>query len=168
MENLLERKLRAWDLKSRSRVLAGGVVLPAEISGIVLAGVTGMPPLLERAWQAWHGPVTVLIGAPEHEAPAFSASGRPLACWTERTLPWPEGATGSVRLVADSRQQAAEALRAVAETKTASNDVALGSADTETGDELARAFTRHGWPAFHPAAVPVTTGLARWFKLWAE
>jgi len=168
LENLLERKLQAWDLKSRSRVLAGGVVLPAEISGIVLAGVTGMAPLLERAWQAWPGPVTVLIGAPEHEAPAFSASGRPLACWTERTLPWPEGATGSVRLVADSRQQAAEALRAVAESQTASNEVALGSADTETGDELARAFTRHGWPAFHPAAVLVTTGLARWFKLWAE
>ena len=167
LEHLMERRLRSWGLQSRNRVLANGVVLPAGFSGIVLAGVTEMPPLVERACEAWHGPVTVLIGAPEQEAHAFSSSGRPLACWTERTLPWPEGVTGSVRLVADSRQQATEALRAVSATHTASNEVALGSADTETGDELARAFTRQGWPAFHPAAVRVTTGLTRWFHVWS-
>lgn len=167
LENLMELKLRSWGLQSRSRVLAGGVVLPAGISGIVLAGVTEMPPLLERAWQSWNGPVTVLIGAPPQDAHAFSALGKPLACWTERTLPWPDGSAGSVRLVADSRQQAVEALRAVATTQTPSDEVALGSADTETGVELARTFTRQGWPAFHPAAIPVTTGLARWGTVWS-
>jgi ATP-dependent helicase/nuclease subunit B len=166
LEMLMEQQLRAWGLRSRSRVLADGVVMPAGISGIVLAGVTEMPPLVERAWQQWQGPLTVLIGAPEQEAHTFSSIGRPLACWTEKIMPWPDGVTGSVRLVADSRQQAAEALRAVAASQTASNDVALGSADTETGDELARAFTRQGWPAFHPATMPVITGLARWFKVW--
>lgn len=167
LEALMERKLQSWGLQSRSRVLANGVVLPAEIAGIVLAGVTEMPPVLERAWLAWPGPLYVLIAAPPAEAAGFSATGRPFDCWTQRTLPWPEGATGSVRLVADCRQQASEAVRAIADTRTASNDVALGSADTETGDELARAFTRQGWPAFHPAAVPVTAGLARWFQAWS-
>jgi len=54
----------------------------------------------------------------------------------------------------------------VAEQQLPSNEVALGSADRDTGDELARVFTRAGWTAFHPAAQPVTTGLARWLKTW--
>lgn len=167
LESKLEAKLRSWGYQSRSEVLAGGVAMPDGISGIVLTGVTEMPALVERAWLAWNGPVTVLIGAPVEEAQAFSASGRPLDCWTAKILPWPEGDAGSVRLVADSRQQATEALRAVAEQGTPSNEVALGSADAGTGEEVARAFTRHGWPAFHPAAVPVASGLARWFKVWS-
>ncbi len=57
-------------------------------------------------------------------------------------------------------------MRAVATAGTASNEVALGAASTATGDELVRAFTRHGWVAFHPAALPVTTGLARWLLTW--
>lgn len=168
IESQVERKLRSWSLQSRSRSLAGGVIIPGRITGIVLAGVTEMPPLVERSLLAWDGPVTVLIGAPEHEADAFSAIGRPLECWTTRTMPWPEGSAGSVRLVADSRQEAVEALSAVCEKQAPSNEVALGSADTGTGDELARVFTNAGWPAFHPAAVPLTTGLKRWLKVWSS
>lgn len=167
LEKRMEQILRSWGFKSRSQVLAGGLVLPAEITGIVLAGVAEMPPLVERALLAWNGPVTVLIGAPGNEADSFSPTGKPLESWTERHMPWPEGPKGSVRLTADSRQQAAEALRAVSETQTPSHDVALGSADTDTGDELANVFTRAGWTAFHPAAKPVVSGLKRWFKVWS-
>jgi ATP-dependent helicase/nuclease subunit B len=167
LENLMERKLRSWGMKSRSRVLAGGVPIPDGISRIILAGVTEMPPLVEQALAAWHGPVTVLIGASEHEAEAFSAIGKPLDCWTGRTMPWPEGTQGSVRLVADPRQQATEAWRAVTESQYPSNEVALGTADSELGDELARVFTSGGWTAFHPAALPLTTGLERWMKVWS-
>jgi len=167
LENLMEQQLRAWGMRSRSRVLAEGVTIPENISGIVLAGIAEMPPLVERAWLAWPGPVTALIGAPPEEAHTFSPIGRPLPCWAERIMPWPDGATGSVRLAADTRQQATEAMRAVTMAQSPSDEVALGTADAETGDELARTFTRHGWPAFHPAAVPVTTGLARWFHVWS-
>lgn len=165
LENGVERKLQSWGMQSRSRVLSEGLQMPAGFSRIVLAGVAEMPPLVERAWLAWEGTVTVLIGAPEHEAEQFSKTGRPLPAWTQRALPWPDG---SVQVVADPRQQAVEALRAVAETKTSSDEIALGSADSEVGDELARAFTREGWPAFHPAAAVVTRGLARWFKIWCQ
>jgi ATP-dependent helicase/nuclease subunit B len=167
LERLMERKLQAWGWQSRSRVLANGVVLPDGLAGIVLAGITAMPPLVEQALLAWSGPLTSLIAAPENEAMAFSASGQPLDGWSRRTLPWPEGPTGAVHLVADSRQQAAAALQAVTATQTASNDVALGSADVATGDEIARAFTRNGWPAFHPSAVPVAAGLSRWLSAWS-
>ncbi len=167
LENLMEKKLHAWDLQSRSRVLAGGVKLRPGITAVVLAGITEMPPLLEKSLLAWEGPFTALIAAPDSEAEAFSPLGRPLACWSERSMPWPEGGHGSVLLVADPRQEAAEALRVVAENQTPSDEVALGSADTGTGDELAQAFTRAGWPAFHPAARSVPGGLSRWFRLWS-
>ncbi len=167
LENRMEQKLRAWGLQSRSRVLAKGVTLPPGITVVVLAGVTETPPLLEKALLAWDGPVTALIAAPDNEAAAFSEIGRPLECWTERIMPWPSGPCGSVRLAADPRQEASMALRAVVETQTPSNEVALGSADTATGDELARIFTRAGWTAFHPAAQPVAGGLMRWMKIWS-
>jgi ATP-dependent helicase/nuclease subunit B len=167
LENRMEQRLLSWNLQSRSQVLANGLLWPDKISGIVLAGVTEMPPLFERACTAWTGPVNVLIGAPEDDAPSFSPLGRPLACWTQRSLPWPNPSSGSIRLVADSRQQAIEALRAISDAQSASPNVALGSADTTTGDELARVLTRHGWPAFHPAATPAASGLIRWFKSWS-
>ena len=165
LENLVERKLQSWGMKSRSRVLSEGLQMPAGVSRIVLAGVPEMPPLVERAWLAWEGTLTALIGAPEHEAEQFSKTGKPLSAWAQRPLPWPNG---SVRVVADPRQQAVEAMRAVGEMQTPSDEVALGAADGEVGDELARAFTREGWPAFHPAATVVSSGLTRWFKIWCE
>ncbi|MEO5915176.1 MAG: PD-(D/E)XK nuclease family protein [Luteolibacter sp.] len=163
LEDLVERKIHSWGFKSRSRILGEGLAIPNGVSKIVLAGVAEMPPLVERALLAWQGPVTALIGAPETEAAEFSPIGKPLPNWSQRPLPLPGG---SLQVVADPRQQAVEALRIIGETKTPSNEVALGSADTEVGDELARAFTRAGWPAFHPAAEVVTGGLARWFKVW--
>jgi ATP-dependent helicase/nuclease subunit B len=166
LESRMERALGAWSLQSRSRVLAEGLRLPDGIDAVVLAGITDAPPLLEKALLAWHGPVSALIAAPENEEAGFSLLGKPLECWTQRPMPWPDGSWGAVHLVADPRQEAAEALRAVAERQLPSNEVALGSADRETGDELARVFTRAGWPAFHPAAQTVASGLGRWLRVW--
>jgi ATP-dependent helicase/nuclease subunit B len=163
LEELVERKLRSWNEKSRSRLLAGGLEEPAGISHIVLAGVAEMPPLLERALATWNIPTTVLVGAPPAESENFSPAGRPESSWTERPLPHP---SGGLRVAADPRQQAAEALRLIAEEGRASDEIALGSADIEAGEELARTFTREGWPAFHPAAPMVEGGLARWFRCW--
>ncbi|MEO8616657.1 MAG: PD-(D/E)XK nuclease family protein [Luteolibacter sp.] len=164
LEDLVEQQLKSWDYKSRSRALAECVKIPADRPHIVLAGVAEMPPLVERAWLVGSGKVTVLIGAPENEADGFSLIGRPLATWADRHLPWPD----STQVTADPRQQAVEALKILKEMKTPSIDLALGSADAEVGAELARAFTREGWPAFHPAETSVSPGLSRWFKVWCE
>lgn len=165
LEEQVERKLQSWGIKSRSRLLAEGLRPPDGISGIVLAGVAEMPPLVERALLAWNIPATILIGAAERDEEAFSAVGRPERMWSERVLPEPNG---SLQVLADPRQQASEALKRVAEAGTASDAVALGAADTETGDELARTFTRAGWIAFHPAAAQITGGLVRWLKVWNQ
>src|SRR5690606_29622050 len=75
---------------------------------------------------------------------------------------------GSVSVAADPRQQATEALRLVASGGRGSDEIALGATDSETGDELARAFTRAGWIAFQPAAQSTGGGLVRWRRAWSR
>jgi len=71
-------------------------------------------------------------------------------------------------VTADPRQQATEALRIVAQAGISPEQLALGSADAETGDELARAFTRHGWIAYHPATTLPPGSLVRWLRVWSK
>ncbi len=167
LETIVEQYLKSWGFKSRSHTLTEGLNPPTGINHIILAGVTEMPPLVERSWLAWDLKITSLIGAPPSEAATFSPCGRPLETWADRPLPWPSGTTGSVQVTADPRQQAIEALKIVSNFQTMSHDIALGSADADVGAELARTFTRSGWPAFHPAETPIASGLARWFKIWS-
>lgn len=166
LEGLMEQRLGEWGMQSRSRTLAAGLPRPEGVTRIVIAAVAGLPPLLEKALAAWQLPVTMLVAAPESEAEHFSLLGKPMPAWCGRPLPWPEGEWGSVTLVADHRQEASEAFRRVAERQTPSDEVALGSTDVVTGDELAKVFTRGGWPAFHPAERQAERGMARWMKTW--
>lgn len=165
LEGHVERLLTAWAVKSRSKLLASGLSLPGNASHIVLIGVPELPPLIERSLLSWHGQVTALIGAPESQSGDFSTLGQPEILWASRPLAWPNG---SVEVVADPGQQAAHALKILRETQTPSDEVALGSADTEVGDALARTLTQAGWTAFHPAAAIPTGGLIRWFRVWSK
>jgi ATP-dependent helicase/nuclease subunit B len=164
LEAKVERVLHSWNATSRSRLLSETLPMPPESSRIVLVGVTEMPPLVERAWLTGTRHVTALIGAPVGEAAEFSSIGKPLPNWTARPL---AQANGETLVAADPRQQAVEALRVLASIQTASNQVALGTADPAVGNELSRALTREGWVAFHPAEALPTRGLARFFKIWA-
>jgi len=168
LENLVEEKLTSWGFRSRTRLLAAGVKIPPHISQIILAGIAEMPPLVERALAKWEGKVTCLIGAPEEEAASFSTLGFPMESWNNRTLAWPCEPHGSVRVAADARQQAAEILKIVSTAQTSSDGLILGSADSEVGAEIARTFTREGWPTFQPAEIPITSGLSRWLKVWCQ
>lgn len=168
LEQQMEQKLRQWGYRSRSRVLANGLILPQDIDAIVLAGVTEIPPLLERSILSWPGPVASLIGAPETEAAGFSETGIPLESWSTAIIPWPDATQGSVTVTADTRQQAEEARLAIASAGSAVADVALGTADSESGDILRDVFTRAGWPAFHPASIVPPAGIRRWLMVWAD
>ncbi len=167
LEARLERTLRSWKLTSRNSILAKGIELP-EASHIILAGVTEMPPLVERTLESWHGPVTALIAAPASLADQFSETGLPAADWTERHTPWLADSAGSIRLVANAHQAALEAVRTIGESARPSSDVALCAADPATGDDIARLLTAHGWTAFHPASDTVEQGLPRWFGVWSK
>ena len=168
LEKTMESKLRQWGYESRSRVLARGISLPGGISRIVLAGLSELPPILRKALQDSALPIVALIGAPANEAELFCEFGTPLAAWSEKISILPEGDRGSVLLVADSKQQAIEALRLVAEARTESPELAIGSGDASDGEVLARSFTENGWSAFHPGARSIETGIARWFAIWSQ
>jgi len=163
LEHLVEQKLAAWGRQSRSRILEEGITLPKGITHIILAGVAELPPLISRTFRQWGGKLTILIGAPSEESEHFNDLGQPEDNWAGRSMPWPE-----VIVASDPRQQATEAVRIAVQKGITSDQLALGSADSETGDELARAFTRHGWTAFHPAAHVPQSSLIRWLKIWCK
>lgn len=166
LERSMESTLRQWRFQSRSRILNQGIPLPDGIQHIVLAGTTEIPPVLERSITGSNIPVTTLIAAPESMAESFSETGRPLDSWTTQPIPWPTEGHGGVHLTADTRQQAQLAMEIVATAETAPSDLTLGTADTQAGDTLQQTFSQAGWPAFHPASAPLTTGLLRWLKTW--
>jgi len=168
LEETMESKLRLWGYESRSRVLARGISLPSDISRIVLAGLSEMPPILRKTLQKSALPKIALIGAPAAEAELFCEFGTPLTAWTEKISMLPEGDSGSVLLVSDSKQQANEALRLVVEASTKSPELAIGSGDASDGEVLARRFSENGLSAFHPGARSIETGIARWFAVWSQ
>lgn len=167
LELRVEAWLAKWNLRSRSETLAAGLALPGGIREVVLAGVSELAPVLQRSLLSGTVEVTALVGAPADEAEWFSPLGLPRETWAARLLPWPE-TPGRVEVLADPRQQAAEALRAVAEAGTIAGNLALASADAEVGEELARTFSREGWDAYHPGANAPAAGLWRWFRVWSE
>lgn len=168
LEKTMESKLHQWGYESRSRVLARGISLPENISRIVLAGLTELPPILRKALQESTMPKIGLIGAPVDESSLFCEFGTPLPEWSEKISILPEGDYGSVLLVADSKQQASEALRLVAEACTESTELAIGSADAGDGEALTRCFSENGWSAFHPGARSIEGGMVRWFAVWSQ
>ncbi|MGE9270584.1 MAG: PD-(D/E)XK nuclease family protein [Verrucomicrobiales bacterium] len=158
---LKERRLADWGLMGRSRLLQN-LVKEGVGERVVLAGVPDLPEAVRKRLSK-ADPI-VLIGAPEEEAGNFDEVGRPEEKrWEERDLDWPD--SGQVEVVADPHQQAECAVRAVAERKISSSDLALGSADDETAEELVRAFARHGWVVHNPAGGGIA-GSRAWLSAW--
>lgn len=168
IEMQVERLIQQRHGVSRSADLAEGIKLPSGIATWVLAGVTDMAPIVATAFAQHHSSVIACIGAPESEAKNFSALGIPLPSWAERPVAWPSGKLGSVILVAGPKQQAEEALRQIAECKTPSSSVTLGSPDPEAASELTHLLSQRGWPAFLPVPSAVTPGLWRWLRTWSR
>jgi len=158
---LKESQLSDWKMAGRSRLLMSLLQEPVE-GRLVLAGVPDLPEAVVRRLEGTD--CTVLVGAPEGEAESLDAFGRPIPeKWAERDLPWPEN--GEVSLAADPRQQAEMAVERVAGARTESSELALGSADDETADELVRAFGRKGWVVHNPAGAGVSPARA-WLSAW--
>ncbi|MDE0826170.1 MAG: PD-(D/E)XK nuclease family protein [Akkermansiaceae bacterium] len=162
LEDQVERMMGGWQVTSRSAALSrGGFSWPAELKKVVVAGVADLPKAVSRILEQAPVPVSVVVAA--EEGNDFDDWGRPGEGWSSRGIAWPE--LGSVNLVADPREQAEAAVRLVAEAGTASDQVALGSADEETSGELVRVFGRRGWEVFDPGrrVAPVLTG---WLGAW--
>ena len=162
LESLMEKKLYAWGYQSRSQALRTSFQLPTSFKKIIIAGVTEMPVCIVQALKDFTGEVIVLISAPESEALNFDELGIPLSTWTDRNLP--ESVT--VTLTADPTSQAQASLNTIATLAATSQEIAIGSADDETGSALAHLLTHQGWPAFHPASQQPVPPLQRWLLVW--
>jgi ATP-dependent helicase/nuclease subunit B len=162
LENLMEKKLHAWGYQSRPSALRSGFRLPTEYQKIILAGVTEIPACITEALTAFKGDLTVLIAAPDSEKEHFSDLGIPSDSWAERGLP--DAALASI--CADPASQAEAAYETIATLAADSTQIALGSADDETGAALAHLLSKKGWPAFHPASRAPLPSLQRWLQSW--
>lgn len=162
LEEQVERRLGDWGMAGRNASLArGGFDWPPGTEEVVVSGVADLPRAVQRVLERAAAKVSVLAAG--RDEAHFDEWGRPTAEWAERGIGWPE--IGSVVLTADSRQQAEEALRLVAGGATASDEVALGSADEETSGELVRVFGRAGWQVFDPGR-RVAPALSGWLAAW--
>lgn len=168
LEKRMEKTLRDWSYDSRSQILANGIQLPPDITQVILVGITEIPPLLENSLLETSLPVTALVSAPESEKNHFSEIGLPLPAWTNRNLPWPSNGIEGVHVTYDTKEQSQRALQCVASAKTEHTDLAIGSADTEAGDIIAETFSEAGWTSFHPASLPITSGVRRWLTTWSN
>lgn len=164
IETMAERQLAAWGFTSRTAALRAKPSLLDGYSNIILAGVTEMPQCLADALGEFPGSVTAIIAAPDWEKDHFSPLGLPLEAWASRELP-SHAHTG---IFANPAAQAGAALDAVSASGAASTEIALGTPDEQVGAALARTFTEHGWPAFHPAASQPMAALVRWLHAWKD
>jgi ATP-dependent helicase/nuclease subunit B len=126
---------------------------PAGIERIVVLAVADPLPLALDAL-AQHAralPVDIVVFAPESEAGAFDAWGRPLAeAWRGRAVPFADFAS-QVHLVADAAAQA-ERIAALAASYAAPDGVlGIGVADPEITPLAENALVRAGRAAFDPA-----------------
>lgn len=167
LETRVEGWLQGHERRSRSRAIADGLILPAGIRRVVMAGVTELPPVLERLLLGQAPGLQILVAAPDNMAGLFSESGIPLLDWTQQPLSWPD-APGGVHVTVDHRHQAVTARQLAAQAGTPVEQVALGCADIDSGDAIAREFTSSGWTTHHPAATPPRTGLRRWLSVWSQ
>ena len=164
LENLTERKLSSWGYTSRSTALRADFSLPENFQKIILAGITEMPPCLTEAFAKFTGEIICIIAAPESEAASFSLLGIPLADWATREI----SLKAKVQITADPAQQSKAALDVISKSGASSSQIALGSADDQTGTVLARTISANGWSAFHPAATQPLPALVRWLQAWKD
>ncbi|MBP8799928.1 MAG: PD-(D/E)XK nuclease family protein [Kiritimatiellae bacterium] len=173
LEGRYREQVTAWGLRDAVDAKLAHVrdsARPAEVERIIVAAVPDPPRLLEKLLARWAEDgaiVDILIAAPESEAAAFDAWGRPVPdAWARRPIAlndedlWLEATPDDQ--AARIAQSVAEALKAQPCPAASRPQLAIGVPDRETVAPLQRALADLGLPAFDPQNQPFTqTPLAR-------
>lgn len=171
LEDQVEQLLASWQLRSRSAILQqrmNQAPLPTDdVQRWIMVGVTETSPYVAAMWQKLPHAIAC-IGAPEEEADHFDACGFPSLSWCEREQPFPghDHFTGRVLVASDARQLAEQAVRVVAETGAASDQIMLAACEPTLGAPLVAAFGRAGWPLFDPSATSTALDWRVWLRHW--
>ncbi len=161
------RQLEAWQLRDALDVKldnAQAGALPPDIGRVIVAAVPDPPKLfmaLLDHWAAAGCRVEILVAAPEHEAAAFDAWGRPAPdAWQTRAITLRDE---DLWLDATPEDQAGRIARTLAEGLAARPaadaalrpQLAIGAPDRETVAPLQRELAAIGLPAFDPQNRPL-------------
>jgi ATP-dependent helicase/nuclease subunit B len=133
---------------------AGAPVLPEGVTRVVVLGVADPVPLALRTLEAVARtlPVDIVVFAPEGEAAAFDAWGRPLAeTWAKRELVFAEFER-RVQLCADPAAQAERIVAVAQGYGEPEGMLAVGVADAEVLPLLETGLRHAGLEAFDPGA----------------
>ncbi len=155
LERLHAAKLAQWDLRDRQAAEIESAREPAALEGVERIVVIGTPDPLPLALQvlaaqARSVPVDILVFAPDEEADAFDAWGRPRAeAWERRMIEWPEFER-TVHLCANPAAQAERIAALAGGYEKAEGVLGVGIADAEVAPLLASELQRVGQEAFNP------------------
>ena len=169
LETLATARLesKGWQDPTLTRLgSARSPVLPEEVRHVVLAGVPDSIYLvrvaLESIMARRQAAVTVVIHAPEPEASAFDAWGRPLPeIWTTREIILPQG-NGNISLVTRPTDAARLLAEKLAIIRQQPGGTALGSADPEVSAPLQLQASAAGIRVFDPDGFPLWEHEVSW------
>ncbi len=154
------RRLAARDRRephAARRAFARAPARPENIARIVVLAAPDPLPLALEVLGAWarEVPVEIVVFAPENEAAAFDAWGRPEAeAWSRRALALGDFAA-RVHLCADPADEAERAASAArGYGAEADGAIALGVADAEALPLLENELTRAGLAGYNPEGRP--------------
>lgn len=160
LETTYLRAMRKRGLRDRcERILqsAKNPSRPEPVRRIVIAAVPDLSPLVERLVTVPDTEIDVLVYAPEDQADAFDAWGRPIPdAWMDRDIAIPDP-DRNMALAGTPEQQAEVVIRAVHEAGggEALSRVALGALDADVLSALRRALESRGVSAYDPNPVPL-------------
>lgn len=133
--------------------------LPDKIKRIIIASVPDPTPLTIKAIEklSEQVPVTILIHAPETQAGAFDAWGRPdLDHWEEAPIKIPDPETNMVPC-GNPLSQSRKVIEIMAEESATFGplDIAIGVPDPDVISPVSAELETQGLPVFDPAGKPV-------------
>lgn len=134
------------------RAYAAEAAIPAGTRRVVVLATPDPQPLLGMMLAAWarQVPVDIVVHAPEGEAAAFDALGRPIAAgWASRVLELRDF-EDHVHLCVDPADEAAHAAAIARAYARPDGVVAVGLADPEVLPLLENALSRAGVAAYNP------------------
>ncbi|MEC8825470.1 MAG: PD-(D/E)XK nuclease family protein [Verrucomicrobiota bacterium] len=125
---------------------------PADLSRVILCGISDLRPLAADVLRTWSSqmPVQILVHAPESESPRFDRFGRPAPeAWINSPITIPDPDTTIHRAVSP-KEQAELAYSLLSELDQIPATAAIGIPDPDLTTPLQETLSNHGLKGYDP------------------